>query len=458
MKKAFLIVVMMPLSVMAQAQGLNLCPDDNHPHMIDLGLSDGSLWACCNVGAETPEESGDYFAWGETSPKENYSWESYKWCDGSMYNLKKYNYDIGFGIVDNKLELDLEDDAAYVNWGSKWIMPNERQISCLRGGTTPERTTINGVNGVLLKSRNNNNSIFIPDTGSMFYSDCYLDETQNYFGLWTRTLDPDVEDQNPYDAAKCPPFDSHFLMCYYERFKGYPVRPVVLTPAQSGIVLNTGSFPDNNFRQALSERYNISNDGTGEITPEQIASTTMLMVSHKSISNMSGVELFPFMNYLYCDNNLLTSLDVSNNTNLYRIDCSHNLLQELIIPPSQLLHMIFIHGNKIKGNFMDAIINNLPRCPGNGTIYVIDSQYAGEENECTKAQVNVAKNKGWNVGDFNGGNYIYHYEGSETEGIEEILTEGEKDRTYYSLDGRRHDGKPMSQGVYIINGHKIVIK
>ena len=126
MKKAFLIVVMMPLSVMAQAQGLNLCPDDNHPHMIDLGLSDGSLWACCNVGAETPEESGDYFAWGETSPKENYSWESYKWCDGSMYNLKKYNYDIGFGIVDNKLELDLEDDAAYVNWGSKWIMPNER--------------------------------------------------------------------------------------------------------------------------------------------------------------------------------------------------------------------------------------------------------------------------------------------------------------------------------------------
>ena len=54
------------------------CPDNHHPHLINLGLPSGTLWACCNVGATTPEGSGGYYAWGETEEKsEGYDWKNY---------------------------------------------------------------------------------------------------------------------------------------------------------------------------------------------------------------------------------------------------------------------------------------------------------------------------------------------------------------------------------------------
>ena len=75
---------------------------------VDLGLS--VKWATCNVGANSPEEYGDYFAWGETEPKAEYSWENYKWCDGTASNMIKYNK------TDGLTTLDLDDDVAHVNW------------------------------------------------------------------------------------------------------------------------------------------------------------------------------------------------------------------------------------------------------------------------------------------------------------------------------------------------------
>ena len=104
-------------------------PIDNH-EWVDLGLPSGTLWATCNVGANTPEEYGDYFAWGETEPKDYYGWNTYKWCNGSRYTLTKYCTDSSYGyngFVDNKAELDPEDDAAYVNWGSSWRIPTTEQ-------------------------------------------------------------------------------------------------------------------------------------------------------------------------------------------------------------------------------------------------------------------------------------------------------------------------------------------
>ena len=75
------------------------------PHeWVDLGLPSGTLWATCNVGANAPEEYGDYFAWGETEPKEVYSWTNYKWCNGDYNTMTKYcsNSDYGAnGFVDN---------------------------------------------------------------------------------------------------------------------------------------------------------------------------------------------------------------------------------------------------------------------------------------------------------------------------------------------------------------------
>ena len=81
-------------------------------------MPSGTLWATCNIGANSPEEYGDYFAWGETAPKDDYNWSNYKWCNGSATTFTKYCTKSSFGyngFVDNKTELDPEDDAAYVN-------------------------------------------------------------------------------------------------------------------------------------------------------------------------------------------------------------------------------------------------------------------------------------------------------------------------------------------------------
>ena len=107
-------------------------PDDHE--WVDLGLPSGTLWATCNMGADRPGDFGDYFAWGETTPKQSYSWENYKWCYGYSSTLIKYctNSSFGYnGFVDNKNELDPEDDAAYANWGPSWRMPTYDQAARL---------------------------------------------------------------------------------------------------------------------------------------------------------------------------------------------------------------------------------------------------------------------------------------------------------------------------------------
>ena len=102
-------------------------PAKHFDEYVDLGLPSGTLWATRNVGATYPDDYGDYFAWGETEPKNNYDWNSYKWCNGSYTTLTKYCLNINYGVHDGLTELKLEDDAAYVNWGSSWRMPTHEQ-------------------------------------------------------------------------------------------------------------------------------------------------------------------------------------------------------------------------------------------------------------------------------------------------------------------------------------------
>lgn len=93
---------------------------------VDLGLESGTLWATRNLGANAPQDYGDYYAWGETEPKNNYIWETYKYCKGSKETLTKYsnNAECGFnGYTDNLTTLLPEDDAATVVLGSDYSMP-----------------------------------------------------------------------------------------------------------------------------------------------------------------------------------------------------------------------------------------------------------------------------------------------------------------------------------------------
>lgn len=146
--------------------------DNNHLNgheFVDLGLPSGMLWATCNVGADTPEDCGDYFAWGDTITKEMYDWKSYQyatWVDG-RYELTKYCTDssCGYnGFVDGLIVLEPVDDAVLANWGTGWRMPTAEEWDELYQNTTCVWTIQNDVCGRLL-SASNGNSIFLPATG-----------------------------------------------------------------------------------------------------------------------------------------------------------------------------------------------------------------------------------------------------------------------------------------------------
>lgn len=162
---------------------------------VDLGLPSGTLWATWNIGATSPEDYGDYFAWGETEGynegKTTFSRSTYKWCEGSYTTMTKYctNSSYGYnGFTDDKTELDLEDDAAYVNWGPDWRMPSIEQFGELINSsyTTTEWTTQNGVSGRKITSKTNGNSIFLPAAGQRDSSS--LNYAGSDGGYWSRSL------------------------------------------------------------------------------------------------------------------------------------------------------------------------------------------------------------------------------------------------------------------------------
>ncbi len=140
----------------------------NGHEYVDLGLS--VKWATMNVGANSPEDYGDYFAWGETSIKNTYNWSTYKWCNGSSSTLTKYNTSSTYGTVDNKTQLELSDDAAHVNWGGSWRMPTDAELTELRNNCTWTWTSQNGVRGYKITSKSNDNSIFLPLAGYSYDS------------------------------------------------------------------------------------------------------------------------------------------------------------------------------------------------------------------------------------------------------------------------------------------------
>lgn len=147
---------------------------DEHAY-VDLGLPSGTLWATCNVGADTPEGYGDYFAWGETQPKTTYNWITYRYCNGSSDQLTKYcsNSSYGYnGFTDNLTVLQPNDDAATANWGSGWCMPTEAQWRELCQNTTATWTTQNGVNGRLFTA-SNGSSLFLPAAGCRWLDGLY---------------------------------------------------------------------------------------------------------------------------------------------------------------------------------------------------------------------------------------------------------------------------------------------
>ena len=186
----------------ADGSGVTATCKVNVINAVDLGLPSGTLWATCNIGANSPEEYGDYFAWGETeghnSGKTSFKWNTYKWCIAPWYTpdakniLTKYCTDSVYGhegFTDGKTELDLEDDAAYVNWGPAWRMPSKEQFEELFNSsyTTVVTATQNGKKGIKVTSKSNYNSIFLRGTGQFYQNFISLEGTTGHY--WTRSID-----------------------------------------------------------------------------------------------------------------------------------------------------------------------------------------------------------------------------------------------------------------------------
>ncbi len=197
----------------------------NNHEAVDLGLPSGTLWATCNIGAESPEENGNYFAWGETQPKEcylaakegQYKWGTLGQHKGEPDNLTKYNE------LDKKTILEPEDDAATVNWGSPWRMPTLQEVEELGEYCTGSFIEINGVSGILLKGPNEN-SIFLPAAG------CLHETTENkhigdFGSYWTASLGPSAGAAGFMSFGKED--SSHKVSgAFHFRNLGYSVRAV----------------------------------------------------------------------------------------------------------------------------------------------------------------------------------------------------------------------------------------
>ncbi|MBO5718848.1 MAG: InlB B-repeat-containing protein, partial [Bacteroidales bacterium] len=192
---------------------------ENGHDYVDLGLPSGLKWATCNIGASTSEGSGDYFAWGETSPKDNYEWSTYKYCNGSETTLTKYNTKSNFGTVDNKITLDLIDDAARVNWGGKWRMPTTAEQDELINNCTWTWTAQNGVEGYKVASKTNGNSIFLPAAGNR-NGTSVVGFSGGFY--WSSSL----SESYLYSAYRLYFSSGHVSLSSFSRNRGHTVRAV----------------------------------------------------------------------------------------------------------------------------------------------------------------------------------------------------------------------------------------
>lgn len=197
--------------------------NENVVGWVDLGLPSGLLWAECNLGANAPEEYGNYYAWGETEPKESYNNDNYKYgtYDGNseLLTLTKYNTDSEYGPTDNLTILQAMDDAATAALAGGARTPTKEEWEELINNTTSEWTTVNGVKGNKLTAANGN-SIFLPAAGLKVNSMLVCDGSGGFY--WTSSLDTEKVGDAFYGATSSSRLYIH-IDC---RYGGHTVRAV----------------------------------------------------------------------------------------------------------------------------------------------------------------------------------------------------------------------------------------
>lgn len=194
----------------------------NGHKFIDLGLPSGLLWADCNVGAASPEDSGYYYAWGETEPKQDgdYSWEKYKFNENNR--VSKYN------TFDAKVTLEAMDDVATMKWGKVCHIPTVTEIMELKNNCN--WTWADSKGGGYVVTGPNGKSIFLPAAGAHCARSTLSSSEFDYKGIrghyWSSSL---YSDSYSYAAQPLYFWDDVSLICVGGgnfRFWGYSIRPV----------------------------------------------------------------------------------------------------------------------------------------------------------------------------------------------------------------------------------------
>lgn len=180
------------------------------PSAVDMGLS--VKWATCNLGADVPQGSGDFYAWGETAVKADYSGDTYFWSASPTKYTERF--------ILNR-QLDADDDAARARLGGGWRMPTFTEMNELVQQCDWEWTALDGINGYRVTSRTTGGSIFLPAAGYKEGQEVLFAGSAGRY--WTAT-------RHPYHANCAMElfFSSDFHYAYfYRRLRGYPIRPVL---------------------------------------------------------------------------------------------------------------------------------------------------------------------------------------------------------------------------------------
>ena len=242
------------------------------------------------------------------------------------------------------------------------------------------------------------------------------------------------------------------------------------------IEINDTNFPDKAFRDWILEQ-DYGKDG--KLTKAEISEVKIIIVLGTSnIASLKGIEYFTSLAMLFCDDNQLTSLDVSKNTELTglccsynqltalnvskntaltALDCSNNLLTVLDVSKNTALTELYCYNNQIRGRAMDNLISSLHNNSSDKEykFYVFAPTDRNEGNVCTKAQVAAAKAKGWTPYYYNSTEWL-EYEGSDASDVKAIKKDSEADAPIYNLRGQRLAAP--QKGINIIDGKKVVVK
>lgn len=258
------------LNLYAQWIEYSFTGSDNNHDYVDLGLPSGTLWATKNIGANTIMDSGNPFAWGETEIKNEYNSNNYKWFRPNSKFLIKYNIDESSGIVDNKINLDLEDDVAHIQWGGNWTLPTTVFVRELKENCIVEQFDTY----IKLTSKINNNYIYFTKIGTYTH---YLtsNKDSHYIQNYSFYVDSSINTTTGYI------YDKQFA------------RPIIKQPKNCNIIYKDENTILNTISVPYGDNYLITQENPskdGYLFRDWLLNNSS--VSYKAILNVnSDIEL-----------------------------------------------------------------------------------------------------------------------------------------------------------------------